>query len=324
MRRYMNTFKWGFIGAGEIARRALFPAISKSSIGEIYAVASRDRNKALTLSPNGVVYTNYDDLLADPHVEGVYISLPNSYHVPLAIRAMQAGKHVLCEKPLAMNAEQVREAIEVSEKTGKMLVEASWYRWHPRTQRIQEVMKSGVLGKISRIRTCFTFNGMDEANIRHDRELGGGMIYDLGPYSIASPLWIMDFPEVSNLEVRAVFNAHGVDESTRVNYSLGETKCEAFVSCVIQMTHWLIIEGENGSIRAGGNDAFSPHNMATTLLLNIGGKETIEHFEPEDPFQLMSDAFARKARGENSWVMPLSESLRFAQLFDASLEKIYR
>lgn len=320
----MEKFRWGFIGAGEIARRALYPAISKSSVGQIVAVASRDQNKALTLSPNGVVYTNYEELLSDPMVEGVYISLPNSLHVPLSIQAMQAGKHVLCEKPLAMNESEVQKAIAISKETGKMLVEASWYRWHPRTQRIQEIIKSGILGRISRIRTCFTFNGMDESNIRHDRSLGGGMIYDLGPYSIASPLWIMGFPEFSNLEVRAVFNSHGVDETTRVNYSLGETRCEAVVSCVIQMTHWLIIEGEFGSVRTGGNDAFAPHNMATTLQLDIRGNVSIEHFEPQDPFQLMSDAFARRARGEDSWVMPLSESLRFSQLFDASLAKIYK
>lgn len=319
----MENFKWGFIGAGGIAQRALYPAISKSSVGEIYAVASRDKKKALTLSPNGVVYTSYDELLADPRVDGVYISLPNSLHIPLSIKAMQAGKHVLCEKPLAMNAAELRQAIAVSEATGKLFVEASWNRWHPRTQRIQEIMRSGALGKISRIRTCFTFGGMDPDNIRNDRALGGGMVYDLGPYSIAAPLWALDFPEVSNLSVQAVLSDSGVDETAKVSFTAGDTKCEAVVSCVIQMTHWMIVEGEHGSLRTGGNDAFFPHNVPTTLELDIKGKQTIEHFEPFDPYQLMADAFVRKTRGEDVWVMPLSESLHFSQMFDAILEKIH-
>ena len=127
----MEKLRWGFIGAGGIAKRALYPAISKSNVGEIYAVASRDKTKALTISPNGIVYTSYDELLADPKVEAVYISLPNSLHLPLAIKAMRAGKHVLCEKPLGMNAAEVAEAIAVSEETKRIFVEASWNRWHP-------------------------------------------------------------------------------------------------------------------------------------------------------------------------------------------------
>ena len=128
--------RWGFIGAGGIAKRALYPAISKSNVSEIYAVASRDKTKALTISPKGLVYTSYEELLADPKVEAVYISLPNSLHLPWAIKAMRAGKHVLCEKPLGMNAKEVEEAIAVSEETGRIFVEASWNRWHPRLSLI--------------------------------------------------------------------------------------------------------------------------------------------------------------------------------------------
>ena len=113
----MEKLRWGFIGAGGIAKRALYPAISKSSDGEIYAVASRDRDKAYTISPTGLIYTSYEELLADPKVEAVYISLPNAFHLPWAIKAMRAGKHVLCEKPLGMNATEVREAIAVSKET---------------------------------------------------------------------------------------------------------------------------------------------------------------------------------------------------------------
>jgi predicted dehydrogenase len=318
----MEKFRWGFIGAGMIAKKALYPAISKSSVGEIYAVASRDRDRAMTISPKGLIYTDYDEMLADPNIDGVYISLPNAFHLPLAIRAMKAGKHVLCEKPLGMNAAEVREAMAVSEQTGKMLIEASWNRWHPRSKRVQEIVASGKLGKLTRIRTAFTYDGLDEDNIRLDPKIGGGILYDLGPYSTVAPLWITGFPEVTDLEVQTVWHSGGVDETTRVNYKVGGVTAETVASSNIPVSLWMIIEGTNGSVRTGGSDSFNNCNTPSTLEIEINGVESIEHFEACDPYQLMADAFVNKVQGGSDWVMPLSESLRFAELFDAAFAKM--
>ena len=320
----MEKLRWGFIGAGGIAKRALYPAISKSNVGEIYAVASRDKNKALTISPNGIVYTSYDELLADPKVEAVYISLPNSLHLPLAIKAMRAGKHVLCEKPLGMNAAEVEEAIAVSKETDRIFVEASWNRWHPRSQRIREIVASGELGKITRIRTCFTYDGLDEENIRLDPALGGGILYDLGPYSTVAPLWAMDFAEISDLDVKVIWHKAGTDETTRVNFNIGGAVAETVASDNIQVTHWFIIEGTKGELRTGGNDSFNSHNNPSTLEITVDGKARIERFEACDPYQLMSDAFARVVRGGNDWLMPMEQSLKFAKFFDAIFAKMGR
>lgn len=320
----MEKLRWGFIGAGGIAKRALYPAISKSNVGEIYAVASRDKTKALTISPNGIVYTSYDELLADPKVEAVYISLPNSLHLPLAIKAMRAGKHVLCEKPLGMNAEEVAEAIAVSKETDRIFVEASWNRWHPRSQRIREVVASGELGKITRIRTGFTYDGLDEGNIRLDPALGGGILYDLGPYSTVAPLWAMDFAETSDIDVQVIWHKAGTDETTRVNFNIGGAVAETVASDNIQLSHWFIIEGTKGELRTGGNDSFNSHNNPSTLEITVDGKARIERFEACDPYQLMSDAFARVVRGGNDWLMPMEQSLKFAKFFDAIFAKMGR
>ena len=320
----IEKLRWGFIGAGGIAKRALFPAISKSNVGEIYAVASRDKTKALTISPNGIVYTSYDELLADPKVEAVYISLPNSLHLPLAIKAMRAGKHVLCEKPLGMNAAEVEEAIAVSKETNRIFVEASWNRWHPRSQRIREIVASGELGKITHIRTCFTYDGLDQENIRLDPKLGGGILYDLGPYSTVAPLWAMDFTDISDLDVQVIWHKGGTDETTRANFTIGGAKAETIASDNIQLTHWFIIEGTKGELRTGGNDSFNSHNNPSTLEITVDGKARIERFEACDPYQLMSDAFARVVRGGNDWLMPMDQSLKFAKLFDAIFAKMGR
>ena len=312
----MEKLRWGFIGAGGIAQRALFPAISKSSYGEIYAVASRDAEKAKVLSLNGRIYTSYDDLLADDGVEAVYISLPNAFHLPWAIKAMRAGKHVLCEKPLGMNAAEVREAVAVAKETGKVFAEASWNRWHPRTQRIQEIVAEGTLGKIKSIRSAFTYDGLDDGNIRLDPTIGGGVLYDLGPYSVAAPLWIMGFPKVEDLSARVVWSKSGVDTTTRVNFTVDGARAETLSSCQIQNSLWLIIEGTKGTLRTGGNDSFNSHNSPSTLILEAKGKTKVERFDACDPYQLMSDAFARRVRGKKDWIMPLEESIRFAELFD--------
>ena len=318
----MTTFKWGFVGAGMIAKKALYPAISRSNVGEIYAVASRDADRAMTISPKGLIYTDYDSLFADPEVDGVYISLPNAFHLPVAIKAMKAGKHVLCEKPLGMNAAEVQEAIAVSEASGVLFVEASWNRWHPRTQRIQEIVQSGELGEIKRIRAAFTYDGLDGGNIRLDPTIGGGILYDLGPYSTVAPLWLMGFPEVSDLSVQSVAHAGGVDETTRVNYKLGDVVCETVASCNIPETSWLIVEGDKGTARMLGDNVFNSRHADSKLEVTVGGKVRVEEFGPVDPYQIMADNFARKAQGGSDWVMPLTESLRFAQLFDAAFAQI--
>ena len=170
----MEKVRWGFIGAGYIARIALYPALLNSEVGEIYAVGSKDQERGKSLSPSGLVYTDYEQLLADPKVEAVYISLPNSLHIEWSIKAMRAGKHVLCEKPAAMDVAELNEAIAVAHETGLIFMEASWNRWHPRTLRLKEIVDSGVIGEVKNIRTAFTYDGLDPSNIRAIYELGGG------------------------------------------------------------------------------------------------------------------------------------------------------
>jgi hypothetical protein len=158
----MEKVRWGFIGAGYIAKLALYPALLNSKDGEIYAVGSKDVERGKSLSPSGLVYTDYDELLADPKVEAIYISLPNSLHIEWSIKAMRAGKHVLCEKPAAMNVAQLKEAIAVAKETGLIFMEASWNRWHPRTIRLKEIVDSGLIGEVknnSRMRIPVFGNG---------------------------------------------------------------------------------------------------------------------------------------------------------------------
>jgi predicted dehydrogenase len=134
----------------------------------------------------------------------------------------------------------------------------------------------------------------------------------------------MDFADISDLDVQVIWHKGGTDETTRANFTIGGAKAETIASDNIQLTHWFIIEGTKGELRTGGNDSFNSHNNPSTLEITVDGKARIERFEACDPYQLMSDAFARVVRGGNDWLMPMDQSLKFAKLFDAIFAKMGR
>jgi len=319
-----EKIRWGFIGAGYIATKALYPALLNSEVGEIYAVGSRDRERGLKLARSGLVYTDYNELLADPKVDAIYISLPNSLHIELSIKAMRAGKHVLTEKPLGMNVKEVNEAIAVSKETGMIFMEASWNRWHPRTIRLKQIIDSGEIGKVQSIRSAFTYDQLDPTNIRAIYELGGGGVYDLGPYSIAAPLWIMDFAPITDLETKVTWHPQGSDETVITTFDIGGAKAEALTSMNMPSTLYLDVVGDKGSASLIGNDAFNSHNKASELKVVVGGKERIEKFEACDPYMLMADAMSHRIRGEEGWLMPHDQSVAFATLFDRIFDSMGR
>lgn len=313
----MQKVRFGFIGAGSIAKKALYPALMNSTVGEIYAVAGKDADRAKALSPSGKFYTDYQELIDDPKVEAVYISLPNSLHIPWSIKAMQAGKHVLCEKPIAMNAQELKEAIKVSQSTGKLLMEASWNRWHPRTVRIKQLVDQGVIGKLTEINASFTYDGLDAENIRTIPALGGGSLYDLGPYSAVAPLWITDFAPVKDIATEVTWHPGGSDETVRTTYTIGEVKANTLTSMNIPNVITLEIIGTEGKISTGGNDAFVSHNSPSTLIIENKDGKKVEEFAACDPYQLMADSFAKKIRGQEAWLLPLEESVKFSEFFDS-------
>ena len=319
-----DKLRWGFIGAGYIATIALYPALLKSQKGEIYAIGCKDKDRGLLLSPNGLVYTDYEELIADPKVEAVYISLPNSLHIEWSIKAMKAGKHVLCEKPLGMNAQEVRSAISAAKETGTLFMEASWNRWHPRTIRMKEIIDSGEIGKVRTIRSAFTYDGLDSSNIRAIPELGGGGVYDLGPYSIAAPLWIMDFAPVSDVSTDVKWHPQGSDETVTSYFTVGTAKAEALTSMNTPSTLYLEVIGEKGSVELLGNDAFNSHNKESSLKVSVDGLERVENFEACDPYMLMADAFADRVKGRDGWLLPHEQSVAFAELFDRIFESMGR
>lgn len=168
--------QWGVLGTSTIAKNAVIPAIQQSERGEVLAIASRSKEKAEALANEldiARAYGSYDELIADPDIEAVYIPLPNHMHKEWTIKAAQAGKHVLCEKPAALNSEEAVEMIEVCQQHGVLFAEAIMYRYHPKHRRVQEIIASGEIGTVRALHGNFTCNTADDKdNVRFKREIG--------------------------------------------------------------------------------------------------------------------------------------------------------
>ena len=177
--------RWGILGAAKIARTDLAPAMQLARGADLVALATRDAAKAApfqALAPALRVHDSYDALLADPEVDAVYIPLPNDMHVDWSIRAAQAGKHVLCEKPIALQADQIDELIATRDATGKLIAEAFMVAHHPQWALVRDLLAQGVIGRLEHIEGCFTYTNRDLGNIRHDPAKGGGGLRDVGVY----------------------------------------------------------------------------------------------------------------------------------------------
>ena len=179
--------KWGLLSTANINRK-LLEGVRGTDEATVVAVASRDRSRAEAFArEHGIerALGSYEELLADPEVEAIYIPLPNSLHVPWSVRALEAGKHVLCEKPLTRRPAEAEEAFAVAERSGRLLAEGFMWRHHPQTRRLRELLDQGVIGRLRLVRASFSFPLGDPEDIRLNAELDGGGLMDVGCYCVS-------------------------------------------------------------------------------------------------------------------------------------------
>lgn len=182
-----QTLRWGLLSTARI-NRSIIPPLHASERNKLVAVASRNKAKAEEYAQEWKIpcaHNSYESLLTDPEVDVIYNSLPNSLHAEWTVKALQAGKHVLCEKPLATNIADIDAIITAVERSGKIVSEAFMYRHHPQTLKVKELVDSGALGKLRLIHGVFSFNLASESDVRLDPALGGGSIWDIGCYPIS-------------------------------------------------------------------------------------------------------------------------------------------
>ena len=308
------TVRWGFLGAGYVASRAMAPAVHEAEGAVLHAVASRDEARSRALEPRHV-HASYRELLEDPHVDAVYISLTNAQHAEWVIAALDTGKHVLCEKPLALNAAEARTMFDAAQRADRLLVEASWVRWHPRFRRMEHLVESGALGTITAIDSAFTFTGDMTNNYRLAPELGGGALLDVGCYQAQA--WVAFTGGAPNIAIETVecdVGPSGVDLTTRATAAVADgVRTTMLSSFALPARQSLVVTGTEASMRTGEGEAFTSWRETSTL--HVDTRE--EQFEAVDAFVVMVEAVSRRIRGDNGWLVPARDSMRSAEILDA-------
>ena len=183
----MAEVRWGILSTASIAREKVIPGIQKADRCRVVAIASRDAARATEVARRAGIptaHSSYEALLGDPNVDAVYIPLPNHLHAEWAVAAARAGKHILCEKPLALTSADAERMIEIADAEGVRLMEAFMYRLHPSWVAVRELVASGRIGRLMAVQSWFSYFNDDPANIRNVREFGGGALYDIGCYSV--------------------------------------------------------------------------------------------------------------------------------------------
>ncbi len=312
--------RWGVLGCARIARLQVVPAILRCSEAELAAVASRDAAKLVefrSLFGDFKEHDSYDALIDNPTLDAIYIPLPNSLHREWAIRAMRAGKHVLCEKPLALNTAEIEEMIRVARESGVLLMEAFMYRYTERLRKVEEILASGVLGPIRSINATFRFLLDRQNTIKEQPELGGGALYDVGCY----PLNLIGLVTQAEPEAIAVecAKSNGVD----VN-----------LSAVLRYADGLIASlhcgfnafGRNYSEIVGTEGAL----LVPDTFLDDAGQLTLQTTRGSESIAVAaSDRYGEEIRDFSKAVLEdrapklsLEESLRNMRVLERILEKI--
>jgi predicted dehydrogenase len=192
----MVKVRWGILSTARIGVQKVIPAMQKGRFTEVVAIASRNSDRANEAADKlniGKRYDSYEALLDDADIDAVYNPLPNHLHVPWTIRAMEAGKHVLCEKPIGLNAGEAQDLIEATLKFPDLKVmEAFMYRFHPQWQKARELVSNGSIGEVRTLHSFFSYYNTDPENIRNKADIGGGALMDIGCYCISFPRYIFD------------------------------------------------------------------------------------------------------------------------------------
>lgn len=321
--------KWGVLGSATIARLCVIPALQGSRNARVHALASRFPEKARPLAAESRiehVYDSYDALLGDPEVRAVYVPLPNHLHHPWTVRALQAGKHVLCEKPLACSARQAEEMVETASRAGLHLMEALMYRFHPRCRHIERVVAEGAIGEPRSIRSAFCFHIGEERLSACDSprlrpEMGGGALLDVGCYGVSVARWLFG-AEPTSLQAQAVYHTSGVDLHFVGTMRFARSRfaiVEAGFDTALQQT--FAVFGADGAIELPHN-AFVPWDKDALLTLRGRDQESGEQhvIAGADEYQLMVEHFSDAVLGHSAPLVTPEESVGNMRVLDRLAE----
>jgi predicted dehydrogenase len=316
----MKKVKWGILGAASIAVRKVIPGMQKGAYCEITAVASRDKRKAEEVARKlGIpkAYGSYEELLQDREIDAIYNPLPNHLHVPWSIKAAEAGKHVLCEKPISLTVAEAKTLLAARDRTGVKIGEAFMVKTHPQWLRTQEIIRSGGIGALRSAMCVFSYFNRDPANVRHKVEWGGGGLMDIGCYPITMSRFIFAEEPIRVAGMLERDPDFGTDRlaSAILEFPSGQSIFTCSTQTVyFQRMHFLGTSGRV-EIEIPWN---APNDRSCRIFIGDGtGAPKVEEFPVVDQYTIQGDEFSRAIRGEREVPVPLEDAIKNMAVIEA-------
>jgi predicted dehydrogenase len=316
--------KWGVLGAASIAVRKVIPAMQQGEYCDVAAIASRDMAKARAAAATlkiGKSYGSYEELLADPEIEAIYNPLPNHLHVPWSIKSMEAGKHVLCEKPIALNAPEARTLLPVRDRARVKIGEAFMVRTHPQWLRTRELIRDGRIGELRAIVGVFSYFNRDAKNVRNKPEWGGGGLLDIGCYPITTSRFMYG---AEPLRVSGVLERDPEFGTDRLASAIMEFRGgQAVFTSSTQMVPYQRMQflGTKGRIEI--EIPFNaPPNKATRIFVDDGSDVAgagikVETIPAGDQYTIQGDVFSKAILEDRQVPVPLEDAIANMTVIDA-------
>lgn len=292
-----NRIRWGVLSTAKIGREKVIPAMQKCSNGSVVAIASRNLEHAketAKLLNIEKAYGSYEELINDTTIDAVYIPLPNNLHVKWAIKAIQAGKHVLCEKPIGLTSEEAKKLLKVSLENPQLKVmEAFMYRFHPQWQKVKSIIDEGVIGEVKTVHSFFSYFNIDPQNIRNKIEVAGGALMDIGCYCVSFPRFLFNQEPtrvVSSLDYDPVMKTDRLT-SAILDFSNGKTST---FTCSTQLMPYqrVHIFGDNGHIEIE-IPVNAPKDAASRVWVRTKNSSEEINIDPVDQYTIQAELFAK-------------------------------
>ena len=314
-----KKIRWGILGVANIATKKVIPAMLHATRAEVSAIASRDQRKAEAAARDlGIpqAYGTYEDLLADPDIDAIYNPLPNHLHVPWSIRAAEAGKHVLCEKPISLNTAECRDLIAARDRTGVKIGEAFMVRTHPQWLRARDIVRSGRIGPLRSILGFFSYNNTDPHNIRNIAAYGGGGVMDIGCYPITISRWMFDEEPIN---VMAAVDYDPVMKTDRLASAILEFPSgQSIFTCSTQLAPYQRMHffGTRGKL-----EVEIPFNAPPDRPCRIFVDGETEEFPVCDQYTIQCDAFSQAIQENLEVPVPLEDALKNMAVIEKILSR---
>ncbi len=319
-----QKIKWGILSTANIGVAKVIPAIQQANNSEVVAICSRNMDSAKQAASRlGIskAYSSYEELLADPEIDAIYNPLPNHMHVEWTIKCLEAGKHVLCEKPLGIDASEVEKLISETSKYPKLKVmEAFMYRFHPQWLKAKELVDSGAIGVVRMVQSLFTYHNVKPNNIRNRPDAYGGGLMDIGCYTISFPRFIFDEEPSRVVGLMEYDPDFETDRLSSGLMEFSEGKRASFTCSTQLMPHQrCMIMGTSGSIEIE-IPVNAPHDQITRIFFKTKELSEVITFEITDQYTLQAEAFAQSVLEDTAVPTPLTDALNNMKVIDAIVE----